>query len=127
MITASGRDEGDSVVTELLGSAPRPTGLVVESDELAMSVLAELSRLGVRVPHSLSVIGFDDHAMAAKFGLSTVAQPVDQLGRQAAELALSLAGDEPRRRKSIMVPTRLVLRTSTAPPADEPVDRDRNQ
>ena len=65
------------------------------------------------------MIGFDDHAMAVRFGLSTVAQPVDQLGRQAAELALALAGDEPRRRKSIEVPTRLVLRTSTGPPSDE--------
>ena len=101
-----------------------PTGLVVESDELAMSLLAELSLLGVRVPQSLSVIGFDGHAMAAKFGLSTVAQPVDQLGRQAAELALSLAGRAPGRRKSIMVPTRLVLRASTAPPADDPVDHE---
>ena len=50
MITAHQRDDGDPVVAELLGSAPRPTGLVVESDELAISVLAELSRLGVRVP-----------------------------------------------------------------------------
>ena len=123
VITANRRDEGDMVVTELLRSVPRPTALVVESDELAMSLLAELSRLGVRVPHSLSVIGFDDHAMAAKFGLSTVAQPVDQLGRQAAELALSLAGNAPGRRKSIMVPTRLVLRTSTAPPPEQSVDR----
>ena len=124
VLTANRRDEGDAVVTELLGSAPLPTALVVESDELAMSVLAELSKVGVRVPHTLSVIGFDGHAMAANFGLSTVAQPVVELGRQAAELALSLTGGEPRRRKSIMVPTRLVLRTSTAPPADGTVDRD---
>ena len=96
---------------------------MVESDELAMSVLAELSRVGVRVPGSLSVIGFDGHAMADMFGLSTVAQPVDQLGRQAAELALSLTGGAPARRKSIMVPTRLVLRTSTAPPPDGSVER----
>ena len=125
VITASERDEGRVVVSELVGSPPMPTGLVVESDELAMSMLAEFSRVGVRVPQSLSVIGFDGHAMAEKFGLSTVAQPVDQLGRQAAELALSLAGDASGRRKSIMVPTRLVLRTSTGPPPDEPVDQER--
>ena len=124
VITASGRDEGAIVVSELIGRPPMPTGLVVESDELAMSLLAELLLRGVRVPQSLSVIGFDGHAMAAKFGLSTVAQPVDQLGRQAAELALSLAGRAPGRRKSIMVPTRLVLRASTAPPADDPVDHE---
>jgi DNA-binding LacI/PurR family transcriptional regulator len=123
VITAGHRDEGESVVSEFLGSSPRPTGLVVESDELAMSVLVELSRVGVRVPESLSVIGFDGHAMADKFGLSTVAQPVDQLGRQASELALSLTGSAPGRRKSIMVPTRLVLRNSTAPPPDGSVER----
>ena len=122
VITASRRDEGESVVSDLLGSPPLPTGLVVESDELAMSVLAELPGVGVRVPQSLSVIGFDGHAMAEKFGLSTVAQPVDQLGRRASELALSLAGNAPARRKSIMLPTRLVLRTSTAPPTDDRVD-----
>ena len=124
VFTADRRDEGASVVSELIASPRRPTGLVVESDELAISVLAELSRVGVRVPESLSVIGFDGHAMADKFGLSTVAQPVDQLGRQAAELALSLAGNAPVRRKSIVVPTCLVLRSSTGPPPDESVDQD---
>ena len=62
------------------------------------------------------MVGFDDHAMASVFGLTTMAQPVDQLGRQAAELALTLASGARPSRKTITVPTSLVLRDTTGRP-----------
>ena len=70
-----------------------------------MRVLAAAWRIGLRTPHDLSVVGFDDHAMASVFGLTTMAQPVEQLGRQAAELALALASGAAPGRKTITVPT----------------------
>ncbi len=87
--------------------------MVVDSDELAISVLAAMGRIGLRAPEDLSVLGFDDHTLAATLGLSTIAQPADLLGRQAAAMALTLAAGEPLARKTIMVPTRLVLRRTT--------------
>ncbi len=110
------RTEGAVVVAEILSRHPLPTALVVESDELALAVVAELNRLGVAVPATVSVIGFDGHALGPTFGLSTIAQPVEDLGRTAAELALRLAAGERVARRVVPIPTRLVLRATTAAP-----------
>ena len=116
VISVRGREGGEQAVAQLLSLPEPPTAVLVESDDLAMRVLAELWRVGIRTPEDLSVIGFDDHAMAATFGLTTIAQPVDQLGSQAATLALTLAAGERPRRRVIPVPTRLVLRATTGRP-----------
>ena len=116
LITTPRPADGEDVVGQLLSQAQPPTALLVESDDLAMRVLAATWRVGMRTPQDLSVVGFDDHAMASVFGLTTMAQPVDQLGRQAAELALTLAGGTAPRRKTVTVPTTLVLRDTTGRP-----------
>jgi DNA-binding LacI/PurR family transcriptional regulator len=67
------------------------------------------------VPDDISVVGIDDHPLAELMDLTTVAQPVREQGRMAGRMVLSLlAGDtvEP----GVTVPTRLVVRGSTAPP-----------
>ena len=104
------------MVGQLLSQARPPTALVVESDELAMRLLAASWRLGCGFPQDLSVVGFDDHAMAATFGLSTIAQPVDQLGRQAARCALRMVGAARPRTTQLVLPTALVQRATTGPP-----------
>jgi LacI family repressor for deo operon, udp, cdd, tsx, nupC, and nupG len=133
ILQARSATDGEQVVARLLALSPLPTALMVDSDELAMSILSACSRMGVRTPEDVSVLGFDDHAMAVTFGLSTIAQPVDRLGREAAALALSLvsggsgiplspseragiAGGQPPR--EVAVPTELVLRHSTARPRE---------
>ena len=87
---------------------------MAESDELAMSVLAAWPRVGLRIPEDLSVLGFDDQALAETFGLSTIAQPVAELGRQAAALAVQLAAGEQPPRRQIELPVSLLIRRSTA-------------
>jgi LacI family repressor for deo operon, udp, cdd, tsx, nupC, and nupG len=104
-----------STVVPLLRQRRPPSGLVVESDELAMRLLAGLYRLGVRIPEELSVIGFDDHASAETFGLSTIAQPVDLLGREAATCALRMVGAVRPRTTQLVLPTALVQRATTGP------------
>ena len=84
-ILTSRAADGEDVVGQLLGAPRPPTALLVEADDLAMRVLAALWRVGLRTPQDLSVVGFDDHAMAETFGLTTMAQPV-------AELATGLLG-----------------------------------
>jgi LacI family transcriptional regulator, repressor for deo operon, udp, cdd, tsx, nupC, and nupG len=91
VITTAREGDGADVVRQLLGDACPPTALLVESDDLAMRVLAALWRVGLRTPQDISVVGFDNHAMADTFGLTTMAQPVAELGRRAADLALALS------------------------------------
>ena len=115
-ILTSRTENGDDVVSQLLGAPSTPTALLVESDDLAMRVLAALWRVGLGTPKDLSVVGFDGHAMAETLGLTTVAQPVAELGRRAAELALALAAGKAPRRPVITLPTSLVLRATTGRP-----------
>jgi len=116
VLRASSEADGDAVVAELISRPAQPTALMVASDELALSVLAALGRAGILAPGDLSVLGFDDHAMSERFGLSTVAQPVTELGRTAATMALTLAARRSLRPKTITLPTHLVLRETTGRP-----------
>ena len=129
-LLAPSATDGEQVVAQYLDQPLLPTALMVESDELALSVMAACWRMGLRTPEDVSVLGFDDHAMAGTFGLSTIAQPVDVLGHEAAAMAVSLVttrlspdrgpsggpGGERDVAPQITVPTRLVLRDSTARP-----------
>ena len=109
-------DVGQVAVGQLLSSERLPTAVICETDDIAMSVIPALSRAGLRVPQDISVLGFDDNAYAVLFDLTTVAQPVADLGRQAASVAIGLARGEAAENLQRMLPTRLVLRGSTAVP-----------
>ncbi|MDN4614071.1 LacI family DNA-binding transcriptional regulator [Leifsonia sp. F6_8S_P_1B] len=118
----------------LLESAQRrPTAVFAASDEMAIGAVLAARELGLSVPGDLSVIGVDDHPLAAFFGLSTVAQHVERQGEQVAELLLRTI-DPPRRHgpaaddapTTLHSPVDLVVRTSTAAPADHPTPTTRN-
>lgn len=109
---------GTSAMTELLSRPTLPTAVLAEYDELAIGALWALRRAGLRVPRDISVVGIDDHEMAEFFDLTTVAQSVTEQGRVAARLLLQLLGAEPGSppAEPVVLPTRLVLRSTTAPP-----------
>jgi DNA-binding LacI/PurR family transcriptional regulator len=74
---------------------------------------------GLRIPQDLSVIGIDDHALSNVLGLTTVRQDVATQGREAAEIllrSLGVAGVPEGSDTDVVVPTELVVRSSTAPP-----------
>lgn len=116
--SGGGIEVGQIAVSLLLGGDTLPTAVVTESDEVAMSLIPALQRAGLRVPTDVSVLGFDDNVLAPLFDLTTIAQPVAELGRTAARAALTLSVqgpdglDQPHQR----LPTRLVLRGSTVVP-----------
>jgi DNA-binding LacI/PurR family transcriptional regulator len=100
----------------------RPTAVFAASDEMAIGIIHAARKAGRRVPEDLSVIGIDDHEMAELFDLSTVAQPTEEQGRIAARQVLdAINAGEHWRPQQVVVPTQLVVRGSTAPPAVRPV------
>jgi DNA-binding LacI/PurR family transcriptional regulator len=105
---------------DLLGTQPRPTAILAMSDVLALGALQAADDAGLRVPHDLSVVGFDDSPAAslASPALTTVAQPHEEKGRLAAQWLLEAIakGQRPRRGRRAILPTKLVVRHSTAPP-----------
>ncbi|MBX6354258.1 MAG: LacI family DNA-binding transcriptional regulator [Micromonosporaceae bacterium] len=103
--------------TELLRRGEPPTAIFAACDEMAMGAMAVLREAGLRVPEDVSVIGIDDHDMAAAVGLSTVAQPAAEQGQLAATMLLErLYGVTEAPAAPTVLPTRLVVRGSTGPP-----------
>lgn len=91
------------------------TAVLCSSDEMALGALAALQDAGIQVPLQVSVVGFDDlyAASHATPALTTVRQPVREVGHQAASLLIDLlAGQTPQSR---MIPTELVVRASSGP------------
>jgi LacI family transcriptional regulator len=99
----------------------RPTAIFATCDLLAAAVLQEAYANGLRVPDDLSVVGFDDtHAAYLTPALTTVGQPMIEIGRTAANLAIERL-HEPRGngRPAVLtarLATRLIIRESTGPP-----------
>jgi LacI family transcriptional regulator len=87
------------------------------SDLLAAGVMAEAASQGLSVPDDLSVVGFDDVPEAARMQppLTTVNQPHIEKGQRAGRALISLLGGEPAP-ENASLPTRLIVRDSTAPP-----------
>ncbi|MFP5068749.1 LacI family DNA-binding transcriptional regulator [Pseudonocardia nantongensis] len=105
---------GDAAAGGLLSLPRLPTAVFAMSDEVALGLVRTLRRAGVDVPGQVSVVGFDDHEMAAVADLTTIAQPVRRQGELAARALLdALDGAAP---ETAELPTRLVVRGSTAPP-----------
>ncbi|MGH8148550.1 MAG: LacI family DNA-binding transcriptional regulator [Steroidobacteraceae bacterium] len=109
---------GSDGVERLLALGEPPTAVLCGNDEMAFGAIRALHRLGLTVPGDVSIIGFDDQNMAAMYNppLTTVYIPRHELGRRAAlELIEQLEGRDVAR--EVVLPTRLVVRESTAPPA----------
>lgn len=90
-------ESGAAAARKMLAVAPevRPTAVFCLSDEMAFGTLQVARELGIDVPGELAVVGFDGHSVAEAFGLTTVHQPVRDLGRRAAERMLGLL-DNPK-------------------------------
>lgn len=106
---------GNVAMTQLLALPAPPTAVFAVSDTLAIGALAGARNLGKRIPHDVAVVGFDDIALAAQTDppLTTVAQPMRQLGETAVQLLLDLLADRGRPPAHVLLPHRLALRAST--------------
>ena len=111
--------ESGSVGAErLLGRKEPPTAIFCFNDEMAMGVIQTARLRGLRIPHDLSVVGFDDIRFARYFDppLTTVAQPMRQIGEGTVRLLLEILRGKDRPPESVTLPHTLVVRSSTAPP-----------
>jgi len=107
------REKAAAATAAILERAPGTTAILAMSDVMALGALDYAAANGIGVPDELSVIGFDnipDAALAVP-PLTTVAQPMVEKGRRAAEMVFR--GGPPG---GVRLPVELVVRASTAPP-----------
>jgi len=111
-------DSGFAGGRALLALPDPPTAIFASSDTMALGVHEAARQRGLRVPDDLSVIGFDDlpEARWASPPLTTVRQPLAEMGGLAARTILRLARGEEIQAPRIELATELIVRDSTRPP-----------
>jgi LacI family transcriptional regulator len=106
---------------ELLDLSEPPTAIFAGSDQQAFGLYEAARQRGLRVPQDLSVVGFDDLPVTRWVSppLTTVRQPLSEMGRAAAQMLGDLITGVPLRTTRVELSTELIVRESTAAPAKE--------
>ena len=106
---------GYPVMQQLLSAGKKFTALVAFNDPSAIGAIRALQDIGLKVPGDVSVIGFDDIKVAAFNNprLTTIRQPLSNMGRIAAQCVLNRLNGSEQFRKQITVEPELVVRDST--------------
>ena len=122
-LIAPGRNDHDGGLVAgraLLRRPDPPTAVLANNDLTAVGVLRAAREAGLRVPEDLSVVGFDDLPPAAHAHppLTTVRQPLAEMGQHAAAMLIAWVEGTPPEPRRIVLPTTLVVRESCGPPGD---------
>lgn len=107
-------ESGYHAMQKLLAHAHKPTAVFCANDEMAMGAIRAAKEAGKRVPHDLSVVGFDDIRFAEYFDppLTTIRQPQREIGETAMRLILDVFAKR-NAPTSVVLPHALVVRGST--------------
>ncbi|MEZ4519304.1 MAG: LacI family DNA-binding transcriptional regulator [Chloroflexota bacterium] len=110
------QSSGSQALSYFLQIQNPPTAIFASNDLAAAGVLEAVRYHGLLVPDDLSVIGFDDIPLAATLNpaLTTMRQPLHEMGSIATQLLLNRIDEPDERYSSIVLPTELILRETTA-------------
>jgi DNA-binding LacI/PurR family transcriptional regulator len=106
---------GEAAMTSLLSQPNPPTAVFAMSDDMAFGAIRALQRHGIRPGSDIAIASIDGHELSELLDLTTVGQPVEQMGRIAAEALLARMLGQDDSADEITVPTTLVVRGSTVP------------
>jgi len=111
---SSHTDAAASATLALLDLQDPPTAIAAGNNMTLIGAMHALREKGLRVPADVALAGFDDFEWADYFEprLTVVAQPCDAIGREAAALLIERIGDMAGQRRTMRLPTRLVIRGS---------------
>lgn len=106
---------GQEAGQKLLKMRKKPTAVFACNDMSALGMMSVLQSAGLRVPEDISIVGFDDLPIAGQIhpGLTTVRQPIGEMGRAAVNALLTLIAGMEVASAEIVLPTSLVVREST--------------
>lgn len=109
---------GYNGMKEVLAKYPQVTAVIGANDMLAIGAMQALYEAGISVPKDMSVAGFDNRSICDLYNiqLTTVEQPLQEMGRLAADMALRLAQDPADKPSSAVMKTKLIVRNTTARP-----------
>ena len=110
--------DGYAGTCALLDLENPPTAIFASNDAMAMGAMDAVRSRGLHIPEDISIIGFDDVPQAAlvRPALTTVHQPLEQMGRVATQMLLDRLKNPEQEIKRIELPTELIVRESTSSP-----------
>lgn len=109
---------GASAMNAILDSGDLPTAVFAPNDFAALGAMEAIDAAGLDIPEVISLVGYDDLALSSlpRIGLTTIGQPRADLGRQAVHLVLERLEDGREKARHVVVPPKLVVRSTTGPP-----------
>ncbi len=108
-------DSGFTATEQLLDLPEPPTAIFCANDRMAMGAYDAIKERGLRIPHDVAVIGFDNQELIAAYlrpGLTTVALPFEQMGAIGVDLLAAITAGEPTDTKIVTVDCPLLERSS---------------
>ncbi|NDL59889.1 LacI family DNA-binding transcriptional regulator [Phytoactinopolyspora mesophila] len=110
---------GERLAIETLSQRDRPSAVFCANGLISLGVLRAVRRLGLRVPEDIAVVGFDDQPFFDLLDppLTVAAQPVEDLGRAAADLLFDRLADSGQDVRSVILPPTIHVRRSCGCPA----------
>lgn len=111
--------DGYAGASALLDIDNPPTAIFASNDAMAMGTMDAVRARSLRIPEDISIIGFDDVPQAAlvRPALTTVRQPLEQMGRVATQMLVDLLKNPGEKTNRIELPTELIVRGSTLSPS----------
>jgi DNA-binding LacI/PurR family transcriptional regulator len=110
------QDGGAAAMRRLLAAHPEIDGVFAASDLMAAGAMSVLDGAGRRVPEDVAIVGYDDSPVAstARPPLTSVRQPIEEMGQEAVRLLLELVEGADRAPRRVILATQLIRRASSA-------------
>ncbi|MGM7723204.1 LacI family DNA-binding transcriptional regulator [Metabacillus sp. Hm71] len=107
--------DGKQVIKQILEMKDRPSAIFTGSDQVAAGIMIEAKEQRLSIPSDLAIIGFDDQPIAEILDpkLTTIRQPVDQMGEKSIEVMLEMLDNPEIEIKNYELPIELIIRQST--------------
>jgi len=119
VVVCEGEDQldGQRATRDLLAQGQLPTALIAFNDDIAAAAMSVLAQEGVSVPGQVSIIGYDDSALAREAGLelTSIKQVPQEMGRLAVERIIARSDGASVEEREIVLEPELVVRATTGP------------
>jgi LacI family transcriptional regulator len=110
------RRGGEAAAAQLLQGSPRPTAIVAANDLIALGALNVLHDQGLTPGRDMSIAGFDDIPPAEIVSLTTLNQPIYEIGHELSHMLMSLVKGEALTQRQVLLMPELIVRDSVGPP-----------
>ncbi|SES05617.1 transcriptional regulator, LacI family [Gracilibacillus ureilyticus] len=114
--TVASIENGKTCLEEILKRSDQPTAVFACNDLIAIGVIQGAREQGIRIPQDLSIVGFDNTILATTTvpSLTTVAQPVNEMGKKVVDVIVSNINKEEENAERILFKPKLIVRDTSA-------------